>query len=212
MLSAHQLISTLQWRYATKQFAPAKKISDNDWSALEDSLVLSPSSFGLQPWKFLVIQNPEVRQQLLPHSWNQTQVVDASHFVVFAAQDALDNSDVDRLLDSTAQTRGIPVESLQGYGGMIKQTLATPGIEILPWNTRQVYIALGFFMLSAATLEIDTCPMEGISPANYDDILGLTGSGFSTVVACAAGYRAAEDKYAALAKVRYAKDDLIQVV
>ena len=206
------LLAQLNWRYATKKFDPAKKIVPEVWSALEHALLLTPSSFGLQPWKFIVITDPVVKQQLVPVSWNQTQPADCSHHVVFAVRKAVAEKDVDRFIESIVAVRGVAKESLKGYQDIMTGFAGNAAKEgwLREWGVRQVYIALGNFMTSAAVLGVDTCPMEGIEPANYDKILGLAGTEFETVVACAAGYRATDDKYAQLAKVRFAASEVIQ--
>ena len=144
-------------------------------------------------------------------AYGQTQPRDCSHFVVFAARRDLDSAYVDRYLARMAEVRGVTVESLASFRAMamgyVDQARKTGSVG--GWNDRQVYIALGQFMLSAALLGIDTCPMEGLEPAKFDDILGLTNSDYHTVMACAAGYRAADDKYAAIAKVRFKSEDLV---
>ncbi|MES2307715.1 MAG: NAD(P)H-dependent oxidoreductase [Verrucomicrobiota bacterium] len=207
-----QLLKSLQWRYATKQFDSTKKIPESTWNVLEEALVLSPSSFGLQPWKFFVVTDMPTRQKLLAHSWNQSQVVDCSHHVVFAIHKDLGEKQIDDFLDSTASVRGIPRASLDGYRGMMVGNLVKgPRQPIInQWAAHQAYIALGNFMTSAAVIGIDTCPMEGIDAGKYDEILGLVGTDYQTVVACAAGYRAETDKSATLAKVRYPKSKMIQ--
>jgi nitroreductase len=211
-LTASDVSTQLNWRYAVKKFDPARRIADQDWTALEQSLVLSPSSFGLQPWRFVVVQDQEIRSQLLPVSWNQRQVVDASHLVVLAARQNLNADDVQRFLQSTSDIRSVPVESLEGYRQMMLGFLSSPQLDVNAWAERQVYLALGTFLTTAAMMGIDTCPMEGIVPAQYDTLLGLTGSGYRTSVAVAAGYRAADDKYASLPKVRFSASELIQRV
>ncbi|WP_036485494.1 NAD(P)H-dependent oxidoreductase [Myxosarcina sp. GI1] len=213
-LTPQQVVEQLYWRYATKKFDPSKKISESEWKTLEQSLVLSPSSFGLQPWKFFVVRNPEIRQQLLEHSWGQKQVVDASHLVVFAIEQDVDKSDVDRFVKRMSEVQEVPVENLQGFGDMVKGFLSDPPypLEIDKWSTRQVYIALGFFMFTAAVLEIDTCPMEGFVPAKYNEVLGLTEMGYSAVVLCCAGYRASDDKSAARPKVRYSTEEVVTYI
>jgi nitroreductase len=206
------LLAQLNWRYATKKFDPAKKIPADAWAALEHALLLTPSSFGLQPWKFIVITDAAVKHQLVPVSWNQTQPTGCSHFVVFAVRKALAEKDVDKFLDRIIATRGGAKESLKGYGDVMTGFAGKAAKEgwLREWAVRQVYIALGNFMTCAAVLGVDTCPMEGIEPANYDKILGLEGTEFETVVACAAGYRAEDDKYAKLAKVRFPASEVIQ--
>ncbi len=211
-LSPSDLLAALNWRYATKKFDPSRTIPAEIWSALEQSLVLTPSSFGIQPWKFLVVTDPAVRDRLVPVSWGQTQPKDASHLVVFAVRRDLPESHIDRYLARTAELRGTTVEALAPFRKMMVGSLdgARAKGHLDTWQTHQIYIALGQFMAAAAVLGVDTCPMEGIEPAKYDEVLGLGGSGFDTVVACAAGFRAADDKYATLAKVRFPASEVVQ--
>ncbi|MEO1671034.1 MAG: NAD(P)H-dependent oxidoreductase [Cyanobacteria bacterium J06631_2] len=210
----NQVLSQLDWRYATKKFDPTKKIPDAVWKTLEQSLVLAPSSFGLQPWKFFVVQNPDLRQQLLEHSWGQTPVVNASHLVVLAIKNNIDDGDVERHIQKMAEVQGIAAENLAGFSNVVKGFLAKfpDASEINHWSAKQVYIALGFFMTSAAMLEIDTLPMEGFVPAKYDEILNLEEQGYSSVVLCCAGYRADDDKYAANPKVRFSTEEMVQYI
>lgn len=212
-LTPDQLLDTLRHRYATKKFDATRRISPEAWTALEESLVLAPSSFGLQPWKFLVIESPEIRRQLREESWNQPQVTDASHFVVFTARTDLTGDDITAHIERMAEVQNSSVEALTPMQGMISGFAGNMTAEMrYAWNVRQVYIALGQFMTSAAALGLDSCPMEGISAAAYDRVLGLEGSGFATAVACAVGYRAADDKYAAMPKVRFDRGRIIEHV
>lgn len=208
------LLTQLRWRYATKQFDAARKISAEDWRTLEESLVLTPSSFGLQPWRFIVVTDPATKEKLVPASWNQRQVADASHVVVFAIKKNVGVNDVDRYLGRIAEVRGVSVESLNGFRDVLLGFLDQPADQFNPdtWSARQAYIALGNFMTSAALIGIDTCPMEGIVPSQYDEILGLAAQGYQTVVVAAAGYRATADKYASLPKVRFAAEEVITYV
>ena len=210
-IDSDSLLSSLNWRYATKAFDPAKKISPADWSVLEKALVLTPSSFGLQPWKFVVITDQAVKDSLVPVSWGQRQVADASHVVVFSVKTDVTEADVSAYMESTATTRNIPVETLDGFKNIILGFVANPpfGLTVKDWCTRQAYIALGNLMTSAALLGIDTCPMEGFDPAKYDEILGLTKLGLRSVVTCPVGYRAASDKYAVLPKVRFPASEVV---
>ena len=212
--TTRQLLDALQWRYATKVFDAAKKIPADVWQTLERALVLTPSSYGLQPYKFLVINDPARRAELLPHSWNQKQVVDASHFVVFTARTKVTDADVNKLIQLTSNVRKIPAESLNFYRDMMLGDVVNGprGKTAYEWAARQAYIALGNLMTCAAVLGVDACPMEGLNPAEYDRVLGLNGSGYATVVACALGYRAASDKYANLPKVRYESTELVQQI
>ncbi len=209
-----QLLADLNWRYATKVFDATAKIPAHVWTALEKSLVLTPTSYGLQPYKFLVVQDAAVRAALLPQSWGQKQVVDCSHYVVFLARTEMKEADVDKFILRTTQIRGVTTESLGGYRGMMVGDVVNGprGKAAHQWAARQCYIALGNIMTCAAVLGVDACPMEGIVPAEYDTILKLEGTGYKTVVACAFGYRAATDKYATLPKVRYETKDVIQHV
>jgi nitroreductase len=208
----NDLLQKLNWRYATKRFDPTRKIPADVWAALEQALLLAPSSFGLQPWKFLVIATPALRQSLRGASWDQTQVTDASHYVVFTGLRTTTVSDVDRYINQQSRTRGTPLEALSVYRNVIVDFLAKgwAAKDLGAWNARQAYLALGQFMTSAAMLGVDTCPMEGIDMAGYDRLLGLDGSRYMTLCACAAGYRSAEDKYAAAAKVRFALDQILE--
>jgi nitroreductase len=212
MTTPTELSAHLAWRYATKKFDPSKKISPEIWQALRQSLVQTPSSFGLQPWKFLIIDTPALRAQLRAVSWNQGQVEDAAHHVVFLARTEMTEADIDRLLDQQVAVRGTPRESLAGYRAMMVKSIVGASPEVIrEWAARQVYLALGQFMLACASQKVDACPMEGLDPVKYDQILGLAGSGYRTVVACPVGYRAADDRYAELAKIRFPEADLIEV-
>jgi len=206
-----QLINQLNWRYATKQFDAQRKISVEDWAALEQALLLTPSSFGLQPWKFIVVKDPRVREKLVAASWGQRQVADASHLVVFAVKNHLTEKDIQEYADRIAQIRGVPPKSLEGFRDMMVGAIVNgmDASQRTAWAARQAYIALGNFLNSAALLGIDACPMEGIEPEKYDAILELDRQGLSTVVVAAAGYRRADDSYAFLKKVRFPKGQVL---
>jgi nitroreductase len=213
-ITTRQVLAAQSWRYATKVFDATKKIPADVWHALEQSLVLTPTSYGLMPYRFLIVQDAAKRTALLPHSWGQNQVVDCSHYVVFIARTEMKEADVDKLISRISQVRGITPDSIKFYKDMMmKDVVNGPrGKTAHEWAARQAYIALGNFMTCCAALGVDACPMEGLVPTEYDKILGLEGSGYKTVVACAAGYRADGDKYATAAKVRYETKDLVQVV
>lgn len=206
-----QLVAALHWRYATQKFDPTKLIPEATWQALEEALVLTPSSIGLQPWKFIVVTDRTLKERLRPAAWNQAQVSDCSHFVVFTVRKNLGADHVDRHLERVAEVRGVTRDSLTKLGQMAVRNLETAKAEgrLDMWQTHQVYIALGSFMTAAALLGVDTCPMEGFQPAQFDEILELNASGFASVVACAAGYRQADDKYATSKKVRFKHEDVI---
>jgi nitroreductase len=206
------LAGALRWRYATKLFQPGRRIPEPVWAALEDALVQSPSSYGLQPWKFLLIEDPSLRAALRPHSWDQSQITDCSHLVVFLARRTIAPADLERLIQATAEARGLAAEQLDPYRALMEKDLINGPRSgaIERWASNQVYIALGTFLTAAALLAVDACPIEGFSPPDYDRILDLEGSPYRSCVVCAAGYRDPEDRYASLAKVRYPADALIE--
>lgn len=211
IVTTDQLLKQLNWRYATKRFDRDRKIDAETWSALEDVLVLTPSSYGTQPWKFIVITDQAVKDKLVPLSWNQGQVAECSHYVVFAIRKNVDARHIDSYIKRITEVRGVTTEMLAGFRKvLIGDVVEGPRSKwVNEWATRQVYIALGNFMTSAAVLGIDTCPMEGFEPEKYDEALGLGEQGLASVVACAAGHRHAGDKYANLPKVRFLKDEVI---
>jgi nitroreductase len=199
------LLNALNWRYAVKKFDANKKIDQETWQALEESLILTPSSYGLQPWRFLIVTNLELRRKLTAVSWNQKQVEDCSHLVVFTVKEKVDEAHVQSFVNQMGKVRGVDPATFAGYQKMMVGDVVT-GLRskvAFEWAARQAYIALGNFMTACALVDVDTCPMEGIDPAKYDEILGLAGSGWKTVVACPAGYRASDDKYASEKKVRF---------
>lgn len=211
-VEADQLINALRWRYATKAFDPTRTITPEIWEKLEQALILSPSSFGLQPYRFLVVTDPALREQLLPHSWNQRQVVEASHYVIFAARTSLTEADIDAYVELIARTRGVSPAALGAYRAMMTGTLLTDQFrpQLGAWAAHQAYIALGNLLTCAALMGVDACPMEGFDPAAYDQILGLRQRGLFPAVCCALGYRAETDKAARLVKVRFPRQQLIQ--
>lgn len=209
-VSSEQLISALNWRYATKAFDPSKKIPADLWKTLEEALRLSPSSFGLQPWKFFVVTDPATREKLKAASWGQSQITDASHLVVLARKADVNTADVEKFITTTASTNGIPASALDGYKGMMNGFISNPGLDKANWATKQVYIALGFLLESAALLGIDACPMEGIDPKAYDELLGLPDKGYHALVVTTLGYRSPNDKYAHGKKVRYPASEIIE--
>lgn len=208
--TADQILTSLRWRYATKAFDPNRKVSAADWQTLTEVLQLTPSSFGLQLWKFFVVENPAVRETLVQHAWGQRQVADASHLVVFAGRTDWTEADIDRLLQRTVEVRGGSLDALAGYRGMMVNSLVNKTMPVAEYISRQVYIALGQFMTAAALLQIDTCPMEGFEPAKFDEVLGLPAKGYTAKVLLPVGYRAEGDKYAQAPKVRFPLEQVIE--
>lgn len=210
VVSGEVILQQLSWRYATKEFDTTRRISAELWKTLETAIIHAPSSYGLQPWKFVVITDQTVKDQLPDAAWGQTQPKDCSHFVVIAARKSTDADYVQKLIDTMAAERSVSAESLSGYKQAVlaKTTGMTGGHQ--EWNSRQCYIALGFLLETAALLGIDACPMEGIVRDKMDVLLGLTDSGYAATVGCALGYRSTSDKYAAAKKVRYSAADVIK--
>ncbi len=213
-IELNQIKKALEWRYAVKSFDPTKKIPADKWEVLEDSLVLSPSSYGLQPWKFLIVENKELREKLKPFSWNQTQVTDASHLVVFTTLKEITPEYIKAFIQRNMDVRNVPHDAVAGYEGMMIKNIVE-GMDkdyVRTWNQRQSYIAMGFLLEAAALLEIDTVAMEGITPKAYDEILGLDKTPYATVSAVALGYRSTEDKYQFAKKVRFEREKVIQKI
>jgi nitroreductase len=208
------IIEALKWRYATKKFDPARKISAADWATLQEALVLSPSSFGLQPWKFFVIEDPKTRAALRPEAWGQPQITDASHLVLLAAKNEVTPADVDRHMSRICAVRGVTADALSEYRKAILNFLVAPppGFDLHAWTARQVYLALGNLLTTAALLGIDACPMEGFSPSKFDELLKLSAKGYTPSVLCALGYRAADDGYAKMLKVRFPASEIIESI
>lgn len=212
-LTKEGILQSLNWRYAAKSYDKERKISAEDWATLEQAILLAPSSFGLQPYKALVISDPEVRERLTPSAYNQPQITDASHLVVFAYKKTLTEADIAHFIERTAEVRSQTRESLADYENVLKGAAqrAIDGGYIETWNSRQAYIALGFLLETAALLGIDATPMEGFDAAQFNEILGL--EDYSAVVVAALGYRDAESDWLAnLPKVRYSKDEVIETI
>jgi nitroreductase len=204
------ILAQLRWRYATKKFDPARKIPPEVWAKLEQAMVLAPSSYGLQPWKFIVVTDPATRKKLHPASWNQAQILDASHLVVFAAKNPPTPADVERHAARTARVRGLEIGALDALKQKINGSLERMSpADAHAWATRQTYIALGVFLTACAMAGVDACPMEGFQPEKFDEILGLREKGLSAVVLATAGYRLTNDPAAQLAKSRFDVDDVI---
>jgi nitroreductase len=213
-IAPDQLLEQLNWRYATKQFDPSRKIPAAEWAALEEAIRLAPSSLGVQPWVFVVVNDPEVRKQLREASWGQPQITDASHMVVFAAKKDITEADVDHYMQRIADVRGVSLSDLAGFRGMVTggvlegKDTATRAI----WTSRQAYIPIGVLLTSAALMGLDACPMEGINPAEYNRILGLDSKGLTALSVVTVGYRSPDDKYADLPKVRYPATEVLHHV
>src|SRR5215204_1197648 len=210
-LMKETILKSLNWRYATKAYDKTRKISAEDWQILEEALILAPSSFGIQPYKFLVITDSETREKLKTAAYGQAPVADASHLVVVAYKKTLTDADIEQFVERITEVRGQARETLADYENVMKGSAqkATTGGYIETWNSRQAYIALGFLLETAALLGIDATPMEGFDAAQFNEILGL--KDYSAVVLAAVGFRTAEgDWLAPLAKVRKPVNEIIE--
>lgn len=201
-LTPQEMVESLKWRYAVKKFDDKKQLSAETWDALEQALLLSASSFGLQPWKFVVVTDKATKAKLPDHSWGQKQPEECCHLVVICALEEMTEAYIDSYISSIAKTRGVSKESLKSYGDMMYGFNKNP-MDKNAWMEKQCYIALGTLLTAAASIGVDACPMEGFDANAYSEILGLKEKGLRPVVVCPLGYRAADDKYAQLPKVRF---------
>ncbi|MFY8069653.1 MAG: NAD(P)H-dependent oxidoreductase [Flavobacterium sp.] len=209
----HNFIENQNWRYATKKFDATKKIAPADLEILKEAIRLSTSSYGLQLYKVFIIENPAVRAQLQPASWGQSQIVDASHLFVFANYTDVQESHIDHYVENIAQTRGISIEAVKGYGDFMKNSLiGLPQDKKAIWTSKQTYLALGNLLNAAAELKIDVTPMEGFEPAKYNEILGLNALGLNASLVATVGYRHEEDATQHLAKVRKSTEELFETI
>lgn len=208
-----KLLENLNWRYATKKFDSIKKISAADLELLKEAIRLSASSYGLQLYKVLIIEDAEIRQKLQPASWGQSQIVDASQVVVFCNYTKISEADIDENIQLKSKTQNVDLDSLKGYGEFIKEKVLKQSQESLNnWTVRQTYIALGNLLNACAELKIDTCPMEGFEPAKYNEILGLEAQGLNAAVVATIGYRSEEDLTQHLPKVRKSQEVLFETL
>ena len=197
------------WRYAVKQYDASKKISDADLNTLKEAVRLSASSYGLQPYKIFIIENPELRAKIQPAAWGQSQIVDASQLIVFANITNFGETEIDSYIHLMAETRGITVESVKGYADFMKMKITgLPEEQRNVWTSKQTYLALANLMNAAAELKIDVTPMEGFEPEKVNEILGLPELGLHASLLATIGYRHKEDATQHYEKVRKPKNEL----
>jgi nitroreductase len=202
-------ITNANWRYATKKFDTTKKVSKEDLETLKEAIRLSASSFGLQPYRILIIENPELRAKLQPAAWGQSQIVDASQLIVFANITNFGETEIDASIANTTKTRGLPADALKGYGDFMKSKIVTLPEDVRnTWASKQTYLALGNLMNAASELKIDVTPMEGFEPAQVNEILGLGKLGLNATLLATIGYRHEEDATQHYAKVRKSNEEL----
>lgn len=197
------------WRYATKKFDASKKISAADLNTLKEAIRLSTSSYGLQPYKVFIIENPELRAKLVDAAYGQKQVADASHLLVFANELNFGAAGIDQLANNISATRGLPLEAIQGYVDYMKGNITGLPEEVRNiWTAKQTYLALGNLLNAAAELKIDVTPMEGFVPALVNEILGLDKLGLNTSLLAPIGYRHSKDDTQHYKKVRKSNEEL----
>lgn len=212
MESTH-LLEALNWRYATKKFDPSKKLNAQQLESVLESIRLTPTSMGLQLFKVLVIENQKLRSQLVEAAYNQQQVKDASHLLVFCAHYRFEVGLIDGILAERAKLTHKTPEDLARYQQSVVKTVRNMTDEKFEaWTAKQCYIALGNAMTACAVMGIDACPMEGFIPAEFDKILGLTGTNLHTCLALPIGFRSTEDKNQHYPKIRKTQSDLFQVI
>jgi len=206
-------IDDLNWRYAVKQFDASKKVSEEDLQKLIDAVQLSASSYGLQPYKILVIKDQAVKEKLKAAGYNQSQFTDATAVFVFAHQTDFDAELIDSYIELSERIKELETGTLEGYANLIKNALLNlPQEAKAGWTSRQAYIALGNLLSAAAAHKIDACPMEGFDAATFDEILGLTKQNLHAVVVAAVGYRSAEDETQHAPKVRRPQEELFEII
>lgn len=202
-------IDDLKWRYATKMFDATRKLTTEDFNALKQSLALVPTSYGLQPYKVVIVENPETREALVQASHGQRQVADASHLFVLCSYNSLKVEHVDEYIKRIATTRDVSMESLDGFSNMIKRTsLSWPIEEQQIWAQKQTYIALGQLLHTCASLRIDATPMEGFKADEVSEILGLEEHNLYPTLLIPVGYRHEEDPNQYRKKVRKTESEL----
>lgn len=202
-------LKSLEWRYATKKFDASKELSEDQLNLLLDSIQLTASSYGLQPYEVFIVEDKEIRTKLSDAAWNQPQILDANYVLVFAANTNVDETYLEKYMQNTAATRNISLEALSGFSDMIKNTVLTfPQEQKVEWAKRQAYIALGNLLSTAAVHKIDACPMEGFDPAQFNEILDLPSKNLDATVIATIGFRAEDDQMKDAKKVRKPKNEL----
>ncbi|MCT4699679.1 NAD(P)H-dependent oxidoreductase [Tenacibaculum haliotis] len=203
-------IENLKWRYAVKKFDENKSLSEAQINILKEAFNLTATSYGLQPIKMVVIKNKEIQEQLVVHSWNQPQVVQASHVLVLCIPKEYTTKDINSYFSLVKNIRNTPDTILNPFKEMLSASIASKKQEELTiWNKNQAYIALGNLMTVAANEKIDSCPMEGFIPEKYDEILGLDKHNLTSVLVLPVGFRAEDDYMKDLKKVRKNIEDVI---
>jgi nitroreductase / dihydropteridine reductase len=200
-------LQSLGWRYATKKYDTSKKLTAEQLRIITEALRLSPSSFGLQPWKFIHVKDPAMRMKLRVAAYDQSPVTEASDFFVLAVRSDLNEAYVDRYVAAVAKDRGVEPEALTKFKDSMMGLITTKSeSDLRAWATHQVYIALGVALLAAAENDIDATPMEGFNPSQFDVILDLRENNLYSCVCLAVGFRSPDDAAKKHPKTRFAAD------
>jgi len=206
-------LENLNWRYATKKFDATKKINKTDLEFLKEAMQLSASSYGLQPYEILVIEDAELRKKLKPAAWNQSQITDASQLIVIANKVGFGDELIDSYIENVSTVRELPLESLSNFSSFMKSKIGEFSIEQkAQWTQNQSYIVLGNLLSAAAEIKVDVCPMEGFDAKVFNEILELDKKGLNTAVIATIGYRSEEDDTQHYPKVRKEKEELFTTI
>ena len=203
-------IQSLQWRYAVKKFDEHRLLTEEQINILKEAFNLTATSYGLQPIKLLVIQNKELQQQLVAHSWDQQQVAQASHVLVFCIDTQLSELDVEAYFSRVQEIRNTPDDVINPFKEYLKEVIASKQQDdLLSWAKNQAYLAMGNILTVCANEKIDSCPMEGFVPEKYDEVLNLSSKNLSSVLVLPVGYRSEEDFMRKQKKVRKNMEEII---
>ena len=203
-------LESLNWRYATKKFDAERTLSDDQVHQLLEAGNLAASSYGLQPYQLLLIKNQELQDKLVPHSYNQNQVADASHVIVIAVRTDVDANYINAFAARIEKERGLDAGSMDGYKDQMLGTIGKMSPEKLyQWSAKQAYIVLGTLLAAAAAMKIDACPMEGFVAAEYDELLDLKNQNLRSVLVLPVGYRSEEDATQHQKKIRQSLDEIV---
>ena len=213
-MNAESILQSLRWRYATKAFDPNASVSEEDWFALTEAFRLAPSSYGVQPWKLIIVASPRIRQALAQAApLNASKIMTCSRLAVLANLRSVSADYLEGYFADMAAARGFQRSQIDGFATMVVNEIDAKGpAGQANWALNQTYLALGFVASAAAMMRIDMCPMEGIDYHAFDEILGLSGTDYTCAVGVAVGYRDAADPYQNLARVRFDRDTVIATV
>ena len=203
-------IKNLEWRYAVKKFDENKFLTEDQVTTLKEAFNLTATSYGLQPIKLVVVKNKKIQKQLVEHSWNQQQVLQASHVLVLCVDTKLDETDVEKYFSKVKEVRNTPDKIINPFKNYLKELITSKQQDdLLTWAKNQAYLALGNLLTVCANEQIDSCPMEGFIPEKYNEVLDLNSKNLSSVLVLPVGYRANDDFMKDQKKVRKNLSEII---